>query len=192
MVVLALFVHLSRRSDLLDDVLAVPPTGDQVVVKLTRPRTTYPVSRTPVSRSGDVALRVSARDAAASDTALTVRVLGPDRKVIATCQFARGTFVDTNVLRCPVQDLSLVRRATITVDPVTQGFGVIGSRLGVGTLLTPRSHTLAGRLRTVLGRIGAKHPAPFTGWIVPVGSVLWLSGLLLFGLWVVRSPRNDG
>ncbi|MDX6600621.1 MAG: hypothetical protein QOE87_4508 [Gaiellales bacterium] len=192
LVVLALFVHLSRRGDLLEDVLALPPTGDQTVVKLTRARTTYPLSRTPVKLPGDVALRVSARDAAASDTSLVVRVLGPNRKVLATCRFARGTFVDTNVLRCPVLDLSLVRRARITVSPVTEGFGVVGSRLGVGSLLTPRAHSLVGRLRTVLGRIGAKHPAPFTGWIVPVGTVLWLSGLLLCGLWIARSPRDDG
>jgi hypothetical protein len=75
---------------------------------------------------------------------------------------------------------------------VTHGLGVVGGRPGVGWLLAPRSHTLLGRLETVLGRIGAKHPAPFSGWLVPIGTVLWLSALLLVGLWIGRSPRDDG
>ena len=71
------------------------------------------------------------------------------------------------------------------------GLAVVGGSTGVGTLLVPRSHTFTGRLATVLGRIGARHPAPFSGWLVPFASVLWLSALLLAGVWIFRSPPDD-
>jgi hypothetical protein len=191
-VVLALALHLARRTDLLEDVVAAPPTGEWAVAKLTHARTAFRLSRTTVRSPGDVALRVSARDANASDTSIAIQILGADRKVIAACRYPRGSFRDTTVLRCPVRDLSLVRRVRITTGSVTRGLGIVGSRLGVGSLLAPRSHTLAGRFETVLGRIGAKHPAPFSGWLVPIGTALWLSALLVVGLWIGRSPRDDG
>jgi hypothetical protein len=191
-VVLALALHLARRTDLLDDVVAAPPTGEWAVAKLTHARTAFRVSRTTVRRPGDVALRVSASDASASDTSIAIQILGPNRKAIAACRYPRGSFGDTTVLRCPVRDLSRVRRVRITTSPVTRGLGVVGGKPGVGWLLAPRSQTLPGRFETLLGRIGAKHPAPFSGWLVPIGTALWLSVLLLVGLWILRSPRDDG
>jgi hypothetical protein len=190
-VVLVLALHLARRTDLLEDVVAWPPTGEGAVARLTHTTMTFRLSRTTVRHSGDVALRISASDARASDTAIAIEILGAGGKTIAACRYPRGSFVDTTVLRCPVRDLALVRRVRITTRPVTHGLGVLGSRLGVGSLIEPRSHTLPGRFETILGRIGAKHPAPFSGWLVPIGTVLWLTALLLVGLGIVRSPRDD-
>jgi hypothetical protein len=187
--VLALFVHLSRRSDLLDDVVAAPPSGEGAVAPLVAATTTLPLSQTTVHRAGDVALRVSASEGGPVQSSITVSVLGARRKQLATCRYARGSLADTNVMRCPVRDLALVRRVRITVTPRARGLGVVGNDAGVGTLLVPRSHTALGRLRTVLGRIGARHPAPFSGWIVPVGTVLWLSALAGVAL-CVRRPTE--
>ncbi|HET6175103.1 MAG TPA: hypothetical protein VFD90_21045 [Gaiellales bacterium] len=192
LVAVVLAVHMTRRSDILEDVLAAPPTGNLAVENLSRAGTTLPVPRTTVRHAGDVALRISARDAAASDTAMTLQILGPGGRRLATCRYARGSFVDTTVLRCPIRDLSRVRRMRIIVDPLTRGLGVVGSKQGVASLIAPRSRSLAARLETILGRIGAKRPAPFSGWLVPIGTVLWLSGLLLVGLWIARPPRDEG
>jgi hypothetical protein len=90
-----------------------------------------------------------------------------------------------------VPDLALVRRVAITVAPKAQDVAVVGNGDGVGKLLVPRSHSWLGRLRTVLGRIGARHPAPFTAWIVPIGTILWLSALAWVALAVVRSRRRE-
>ena len=188
---LAIFVHVSRRGDVLDDVLVVPASGEVAVAPLAKATTVYPLSRTTVQRAGDVALRLSVSGGGVNPSALTVRILGAGQIRLATCRYARGSLRDTNVMRCPVPNLALVRRVRITLDPRANGLGVVGSATGVGTLLVPRSRTFFGRLETVLGRIGAKHPAPFSGWLVPLGTVLWLSALLLAGLWIYRSPRDD-
>jgi hypothetical protein len=185
--VLAVFVHVSRRSDVLDDVVAA---GDGAVTPLVGATTMLPLSRTTVHRSGDVALRVSASESGPVQSSIAVRVLGAGRNQLATCRYARGSLVDTNVMRCPVRDLALVRRVRITVTPKARGLGIVGNAAGVGTLLVPRSHTALGRLRTVLGRIGARHPAPFSGWIVPVGTVLWLSALAGVALCAARPTRR--
>jgi hypothetical protein len=189
-VVLALFVHLSRRGDLLDDVLAVPPSGETAVAHPTAATTTYRLSRTSVRRAGDVALRLSLSDGRASPSAITTRILGAGHKSLATCRYPRGSLRDTSVMRCPVRNLALVRWVRITLSPRAPGLGVVGSTAGVGTLLVPRSHTLLGRLGTVLDRLGAKHPAPFSAWLVPLGTVIWLAALGLVALSVVRTSRD--
>jgi hypothetical protein len=191
LVVLVLFVDVSRRKDVLDDVVVVPTSGVAAVAPLAKGTTTYPLSRTAVSRAGAVSLRLSVRGGGVSPSAITIRIFSRGKTLLATCRYARGSLRDTNVMRCPVGNLALVWRVRITLNPKAKGLGVIGSRAGVGTLLVPRSHTLRGRLETVLGRIGAKHPAPFTGWLVPIGTVLWLSALLLVSVWIFRSPRDD-
>jgi hypothetical protein len=190
--VLALFVHLSRRSDLLEDVLAAPPSGEANVAPLKAATTTYPLSRTPVRRAGDVALRLSLRGGGAAPSAFTIRILGPRQELLATCRYASGTLRDTNVMRCPVRNLALVRRVRITLNPEARGLGVIGSKAGVGTLLVPRSHTLLGRLGTVIDRLGAKHPAPFSAWLVPLGTVIWLASLGLVALSVAGESPDSG
>ena len=90
-----------------------------------------------------------------------------------------------------MHDLALARRVAITVTPKARNVAVVGNAAGVGRLLVPRSHTLLGRLRTVLGRIGARHPAPFSGWIVPIGTVLWLAGLAGVALSLARPGRRE-
>ena len=189
--VLAIFVHVSRRGDVLDDVLVVPASGEVAVAPLAKATTVYPLSRTPIRRAGDVTLRLSFSGGGLNPSALTVRILGPGQTRLATCRYARGSLRDTNVMRCHVPNLALVRRVRITLIPPADGLGVVGSATGVGTLLVPRSHTFFGRLETVLGRVGAKHPAPFSGWLVPLGTVLWLSALLLVGLGIYRRPPED-
>ncbi len=189
--VVAIFVHASRRDDLLYDVLAVPPSGGAAVLPLERATTTIALTRTIVQRAGDVAVRVSLSGGRPTPTAITVRILGEGQTRLNTCRYARGSLRDTNVMRCPVDDLASVRRVRITLDSRAPGLGVVGSTLGVGSLEAPRSDTFAGRLRTVFSRLGAQHPAPFSGWLVPLGSVLWLSGLLWVAWWIYRSP-SDG
>ena len=185
----ALFVHLSRRSDLLEDVLAVPLTGTAAVEPLTKPVTTLPLSRTPVARAGDVVLRASLPPPGPSPSRVTLTILGREGAVLATCRYPGGTLVDTNVMRCPVRDLSAVRRVRIALRPKTGDFAIVGSRLGVGSLIVHRSHTFGGKLRTIMGRIGSKHPAAFSAWLVPLGTVAWLSALLLVGFSICRPSR---
>ena len=124
-------------------------------------------------------------------SSLTMRVLGARGTHLATCRYAPGSLVDTSELRCPVHDLALARRVAITVTPKARNVAVVGNAAGVGRLLVPRSHTLLGRLRTVLGRIGARHPAPFSGWIVPIGTILWLAGLAGVALSLARPGRRE-
>ena len=191
LVVFGIFVHISRRSGVLEDVLAEPPAREGAVTPLVAATTTLPLSRTPVGRAGDVAVRLSVTGGRPVDSALTMRVLGEGRKRLATCRYAPGSLADTSVMRCPVRDLALARRVAITVAPQARNVSVVGNFAGVGKLLVPRSHSLLGRLRTVLGRIGARHPAPFTGWIVPIGTILWLTGLAGVALALARPGRRS-
>ena len=192
LIVLGLFVHISRRSDLLEDVLAEPPAREGAVTPLTAVTTTLPLSRTTVQRAGDVAVRLSVSDGRPVDSSVTMRVLGKGGTSLATCRFARGSLVDTSVMRCSVRNLALARRVSITLTPKARSVAVVGNVQGVGKLVVPRSHTLLGRLRTVLGRIGARHPAPFSGWIVPLGTIIWLSALGWVALSVARPKRQPG
>ena len=188
-IVLLLFVHLSRRSDLTEDVLAAPASGDAALAMLHPRSTILRLNRTPVRHAGDVALRMSLHTAGPSTSAATVTIFDATRVPLATCRFARGSFSDTTVLRCGVPDLARVRRVRIRFDPKLAGAGVVGDARGVGTLLVPRSGSRLERLETILGRIGAKHPAPFSGWIVPIGTGLWLSALAFVGYGILRPPR---
>jgi hypothetical protein len=190
LVVLGLFVHISRRSDVLDDVLAEPPAREAAVTPLVKATTTLPLSQTTVRRAGDVALRLSVRGGRPLESSIVLRVLGAGGNELARCVYARGTLGDSSVMRCPVRNLALVRRARLTVAPRPRGLSVVGNAAGFGKLLAPRSRTVLGRLRTVLGRIGARHPAPFSGWIVPIGSILWLSALAGVALTVARPARQ--
>ena len=192
-VVLVLFVHLSHRNDLLDDVIAVP-AGTPAVRQLAAKSTTLRLPSTKVRHAGDVALRMTVNRSRSNRSALVVRVISARGRRLATCRFARGTFADTNVLRCPVADLGAVDRVRIQLVPRSAGLGVVGTEQAVGQLLVPRSATTTGRLGTILGRIGAKHPAAFSGWIVPIGSVVWLMGLFLAAAAVVRArdPADAG
>ena len=189
-VVLGIFVHLSRRGDVLEDVLAEPPAREGAVTPLLMAKTTLPLSRTPVHRAGDVAIRLSVTHGRPVASSITLRVLSGDDRTLASCRYAPGTLADTSVLRCRVRDLALVRRVAIEVAPKSRVIAVVGNAEGVGKLLVPRSRTLAGRLRTVLGRIGAEHPSPFTGWIVPIGTILWLAGLAGVALSIARPRRS--
>jgi hypothetical protein len=190
LIVLGLFLHISRRSDVLDDVLAEPPSREAAVTPVVAAGTTLPLSQTPVRRAGDVAVRLSVRGGHPVESSITLRILGAGGRKLATCVYPRGTLADSSVMRCPVGNLALVRRARLSVTPRPRGLSVVGNADGFGKLLAPRSRTLVGRLRTVLGRIGARHPAPFSGWIVPIGTILWLSVLAGVGLAVARPARR--
>jgi hypothetical protein len=190
LVVLGLFVHISRRSDVLDDVLAEPPAREAAVTPLVKATTTLPLSQTTVRRAGYVALRLSVRGGRPLESSIALRILGAGGQELARCVYPRGTLADSSVMRCPVGNLALVHRARLTVAPPPRGLSVVGNTAGFGKLLVPRSRTLVGRLRTVLGRIGARHPAPFSGWIVPIGTILWLSALASVALTVVRPARR--
>ena len=178
LIVLALFLHLSHRGDLREDLIALAP-GTPGVTQLTAKSTTLALPRTTVRHAGDVALRMALSGAPTNRSAVVVRVLGARGRRLATCSFARGSFVDTNVLRCPVADLAAVERVQIQLIPRSPGLGVVGTEQAVGQLVVPRSTTTTGKLATILSRIGAKHPAAFSGWIVPIGSVIWLAALIL-------------
>jgi hypothetical protein len=184
-VVLALFVHVSRRSDVLDDVIAVP-AGTPVVTHFAARSTTLALPKTKVRHAGDVALRMTLSGAPSSRSAVVLRVLGTRSRRLATCRFARGSFGDTTVLRCPVADIAEAKRVRIDLVPHSAGLGVVGTDKAVGQLLVPRSSTMLGRLATVVGRIGAKHPAAFSAWIVPVGAVVWLAAIILVAAAIIR------
>jgi hypothetical protein len=191
LVVFGLFVHIARRSDVLEDVLAEPLSGEGAVTPLVAATTTLPLSRTPVRRAGDVAVRLSVSGGRPVESSLTMRVLGQGREQLATCRYASGSLIDSSTMRCPVRDLAPAQRVAITVTPKARNVAVVGNAAGVGRLLVPRGHSLLARLRTVFGRIGARHPVPFTGWIVPIGTILWLSGLAGVALSVARPRRRQ-
>jgi hypothetical protein len=139
LVVLGLFVHISRRSDVLDDVLAEPPAREAAVTPLVKATTTLPLSQTTVRRAGDVALRLSVRGGRPLESSIVLRVLAARGKRLATCRYPRGTLADTSVMRCRVHNLARVRAARVTVTPKARGLGMVGNAAGFGTLLAPRS-----------------------------------------------------
>ena len=188
-IVLALFVHLARRDGLGEDILAAP-TGVVAATPLHRASVTFSLPVTPVHHSGEVALRMTMSESR-SASAVTLRVEDRAGVTVGTCSFPAFSFRDADTLRCSIRDLAAAKRVEVRVQPRDSRVGVLTAPDAAGLLVVPRSTSRLGKMETIIERIGAKHPLPFSPWIVPLGTWFWLAALTYLGLLALRRSDID-
>jgi hypothetical protein len=143
------------RSDAKFTIVSGPPNPVTPTV-MHRVPTRYTVVATPIKGAGYLYLEVGTYLQPPKDT-IVLDILDARGARVARCAFPPTAYVDNGRLTCPLRDIARARAVEVTRRG-TAKIALYANRGKAGFLVKKEATSLAGRVSTVLSRVGVPLP----------------------------------